>query len=286
MTGWRIVPRGAMRDRLGEGLLWSGREGALYWTDIFAPALNRLDLATGQVRRWAMPEMLGWVIERASGGFIAGFKSGFAELDLDPFTIRPIGNPYPGLPDNRLNDAKADAAGTIWAGSMSMSEGRRDGALYRLSPDRRWREMDKGYAVANGPAFSPDGRWLYHNDTGQGLVYRFALKDGEIADRKIFLRFEKDWGCPDGMTVDADGHLWIAHWGGGCVSRFTPDGQRERVVALPASQITNVCFAGERLNRLFATSAAHEQPGEPDAGCLFEIENPGATGIAPGLFAG
>lgn len=286
MTGWRIVPRGATRDILGEGLFWSARSHALYWTDIRAPALNRLCLAGGAVTRWPMPEKTGWVIERQSGGFIAGLKSGFAELALDPFAVKPFRNPCPEFPGNRLNDAKADAAGNIWAGSMPESEDRPDGALYRLAPDRSVTAMDTGYVVTNGPAFSPDGRWLYHTDSARRLVYRFAREGAALGPRETFIRFEDDWGYPDGMTVDAQGHVWIAHWGGSCISRFSPEGERGRVIALPASQITNACFAGEKLDRLFVTSAAYRKPDEPEAGCLFEIEQPGATGLAPGLFAG
>lgn len=286
MTGWRIVARGAQRDTLGEGLLWSVREGALYWTDIRAPALNRLMLDNGAIRRWTMPDLTGWVIERRLGGFIVGMRNGFAELSLEPLQITPFLNPFPEHPGNRMNDAKADANGAIWAGSMPMTEDVSTGALYRLGPDRRVTRMDNDYVVANGPAFSADGKTLYHTDSARRVIYRFALSKGALSDKEPFIRFEEDWGYPDGMTVDAQNHLWVAHWGGGGISRFTPDGMRERFIPLPASQITNVCFAGEKLERLFVTSAAYQKPEEQDAGCLFEIENPGATGIAPGLFAG
>lgn len=286
MADYRIIARD-MRDELGEGLVWSVRDDAVYWTDILAPALNRLSLADGTVTRWDMPEMIGWVIERNGvPGFIAGFKSGFAELELDPITVRPIADPEPQLPENRLNDAKADAQGRIWAGSMPVTADRPHGGLYRLDPDRSVHRMDEGYIVANGPAFCPEQRWLYHTDTGRGVVYRFALaEDGTITDRRPFICFEHDWGKPDGMTVDAEGYLWIAHWGGARVSRFTPKGRIERSIALPAAQITNVCFAGEGLDRMFVTSAAVDRDYEPLAGCLFEID-PGVRGLAPGLFGG
>jgi D-xylonolactonase len=284
---WRIVACGGQRDELGEGLLWSARENALYWTDILTPALNRLSLQDGQVQRWTMPEPIGWVIERSAGsGLIAGFMSGFAELDLAPLAVRPIVNPHPDVPDNRLNDAKADAQGRIWAGSMPFGADRPSGKLYRLDPDHSLHEMDHGYHVANGPAFSPDQRRLYHTDTVRGLVYRFALHpDGSLGARENFIAFEQDWGKPDGMTVDAQGHLWIAHWGGSRISRFSPDGALEHSIPLPAVQITNVCFAGEKLDRMFVTSAATGGLDAPN-GCLFEILAPGVTGLPPGCFGG
>lgn len=285
MADYAIVARD-VRDTLGEGLLWSARDNAVYWTDILAPALNRLSLADGQVTRWAMPEMIGWVIERRDApGFVAGLRSGFAELTLDPVTITPIADPEPGLSDNRLNDAKADRWGRIWAGSMPITADRPSGNLYRLDPDRTVTRVDSGYSVANGPAISPDQRWLYHTDTPSRQVYRFALDEDGVRHRTPFIRFERDWGYPDGMTVDAEGGLWIAHWGGARISRFTPEGKLDRSVALPASQITNIAFAGEGLDRMFVTSAADGLPDEKHAGALFEVDA-GVIGLPPGQFAG
>lgn len=287
MAAWTAIARDDVRDQLGEGLLWSERDNAVYWTDILAPALNRLSLADGAVEHWAMPEMIGWVIERAERpGLIAGFASGFAELTLDPLAIIPIADPEPDLPGNRLNDAKADSRGRIWAGSMPIGADRPSGSLYRFDPDHGIHRMDSGYIVANGPALSPDERWLYHTDTGQGCIYRFALgADGELHDRQPFVRFADDWGKPDGMTVDAEGGLWVAHWGGARVSRFTPEGRLDRSIPLPATQITNVCFAGPDLDRMFVTSAAVDRSYEPLAGSLFEVDA-GARGLPSGKYGG
>ncbi|SFR82366.1 SMP-30/gluconolactonase/LRE family protein [Sphingomonas jatrophae] len=286
MTGWRIVPRGGQRDTLGEGTVWSAREGALYWVDILAPALNRLVLATGNVTRWPMPEPLGWVVERTGGGFIAGLQSGFAELDLDPVRIRPIADPEPHLPGNRMNDGKADAHGAIWCGTMDMAEAADTGALYRFGPDRQIGRADSGYGVPNGPAFSTDGRWLYHSDTARRTVFRFPRLDAaRLGARETFITFAEEDGHPDGMTVDAQDHLWIAHWGGSRVSRFRPDGTLDRAIALPARQITNLAFCGDALDRLIVSSAAIGLPDSDVDGALFEVDA-GVRGCAPGLFAG
>jgi sugar lactone lactonase YvrE len=285
MADWVMIARD-VRDELGEGTCWSARENAIYWVDILGPALNRLSLADGSIARWAMPEPLGWVVERAGGGFIGGFKSGFAEIDLDPLTIRPIGDPEPELPGNRMNDGKADDAGNIWCGTMDMAEEADSGSFYRFGADRRWTRMDEGYRVPNGPAFSHDGQWLYHSDTARQTVYRFARReDGSIADRAPFIRFTEDDGYPDGMTVDAQGGLWIAHWGGGRISRFTPDGKLDRAIALPAKQITNITFAGDKLDRMFVSSAAVGLPASPYDGAFFEVQS-GAIGLPTGLYAG
>ena len=285
MTRWRVIERD-LRDTLGEGTLWSARDKALYWTDILAPALNRLSLADGRIERWVMPEPLGWVAERAGGGFIAGFRSGFARLSLDPLAVDPIGDPEPDLPGNRMNDGKADAAGHIWCGTMDMAEEADSGALYRFDPDGRWAKMDGGYGVPNGPAFSPCGRWLYHSDTAKRIMYRFArTEEGGLADREPFIHFSEENGYPDGMTVDAEGHLWVAHWGGGRISRFTPEGKLDRAIALPARQVTNISFAGPDLGRMFVTSAAVGLPASEYDGALFEVDA-GVRGLPTPLFAG
>jgi sugar lactone lactonase YvrE len=277
----------AVGATLGEGPLWSAREGAVYFVDIKAPAVHRLSLESGACRSWAMPEPIGWLIERRERpGFIAGFKSGFADLTLDPLTIRPIGGPEPDLPGNRMNDGAADACGRIWAGTMDNAEQAATGALYRLDPDQTWRRMDQGYRVTNGPAFSPDGATLYHTDSARRVVYRFDLgPDGELRNKAEFVRFDEAWGYPDGMTCDIDGGVWIAHWAGSRVSRFASDGRLDRSIALPVSQVTSCVFVGDALDRMFVTSARIGREDEPMAGALFEVD-PGVRGLECGMFGG
>ena len=285
MAQWQIVERG-QRDQLGEGACWSARDQAFYWVDILAPALNRLSTDDGAITRWAMPEPLGWIVRRQAGGLIGGFQSGVAEIELEPVSIQPVVDPEPHLPGNRMNDGKADAQGRIWFGTMDMAEDADSGALYRLDHDRQWTRLDEGYRVPNGPAFSLDGQWLYHSDTARQTIYRFALSDdGSIADRTPFVRFGEDDGYPDGITVDAAGGLWVAHWGGSRISRFAPDGTLDRAIPLPARQITNMAFAGKKLDRLFVTSAATGLPESPYDGALFEVD-PGTTGLATHEFFG
>ena len=281
-----MIIDGSGRSLLGEGPLWSERENAVLWVDILGQRLHRLSLANGEISCWDMPEPIGWVIERQfAPGFIAGFASGFAELDLDPLKIRPIGDPEPDLPCNRLNDAKADPAGRIWAGTMAADCKGMEGSLYRLDPDRHWTRVDRPYGIANGPAISADGKTLYHTDTARRTIYRFEmLDDGAVGPRCVHIRFELDWGWPDGMTLDADGGLWVAHWGSGRVSRFAPDGTLERSIELPASQITSCTFAGEYLDRMFVTSAA-DGVDELHAGKLFEVD-PGCRGLPTQKFGG
>ncbi len=279
----RIIARDC-RDILGEGLLWSVRDNALYWTDIIGQKLWRLSFANHEICHWNMPETIGWIIERAAGGFVVGLQSGFHALSLDPFELTLIANPHPERPGNRLNDAKADKWGRIWAGSMAhsrqpVSEWPSTGALYRLDPGGQVTRHDDGLTIANGPALSPDGRTLYHTDSRAGLVWKFALADdGSLGPRQPHLSFDLQGGAPDGMTCDRDGGLWIAFYNGARVARFHPDGRLDRQIALPTPQITNVCFAGPDLDRMFVTSAGDGRDDDPFAGALFELDS-GAIGL-------
>lgn len=282
----RVVARDR-RDRLGEGLLWSPRDDAVYWTDILSRRINRLALADGSVSSWELPDVVGWLIERERGGFVAGVGRAFVALTLDPLSIETLAAPEPEREGNRFNDAKADAAGRIFAGSMPFACDRPSGSLYRLDPDGRATRLEDGYTIPNGPAIGvdADGPFLLHTDTALDTIFRHSLHDdGSLGERRPFIVFEPGWGHPDGMCLDADGGLWVACWGAGCVARFDPAGARERTIALPASQITNVAFAGEALDRMFVTSAA-DGVDEVAGGGLFEVDA-GCRGLLPFRFRG
>jgi sugar lactone lactonase YvrE len=283
-----ILRRSAPGAILGEGPLWSKRDQCVYWVDILSHNLHAYYL-NGESKTWHFPEPIGWVIERAQGGFIAGLMSGFAEVTLEPLTIKHIATPYPHEPENRLNDAKADDRGRIWAGSMHKPITKVSGAFYRLNTDLSWQEVDGPYKIANGPTFSADHARVYHTDTGRSEIYVFDVIDGELANKTLWLTFPEDWGGPDGMTTDAQGGIWIAHWGPGKVTRFNPDATVDFSIDLPARQITSLCFAGDNLDRVFVTSAAENLPEDREGGTLFEIPAPllrGHTGLEPQKFGG
>ncbi|HVF93007.1 MAG TPA: SMP-30/gluconolactonase/LRE family protein [Sphingomonas sp.] len=281
----RTVER-ARCDRLGEGLLWSAREDAVYWVDILGKRLNRVSLADDRVDDWAMPDVLGWVIERENApGFVAGLGRRFVALTLDPVAVETIAAPEDERDGNRFNDAKADPQGRIWAGSMPFGCDRPSGSVYRLDTDGTATRVADDYTIPNGPAIGPAGDFMLHTDTAERTIYRYTIRDdGTLADRAPFIVFETGWGDPDGMTFDAEGGLWVACWGGACVRRFTPDGRFERQIDLPATQITNCAFAGAGLDRMFVTSAA-DGVEEVDGGALFEVD-PGCRGLAPYRFQG
>lgn len=160
------------------------------------------------------------------------------------------------MPTYRLNDSKAYANGSIYFGTMDNDEKDSRGSLYRLRPDASVEQLDSGYLVTNGPAFSVDGNRMYAPDSARAVMYCFDMTaDGGIANKREFVRFKEGESYPDGMTVDADDHLWITHFGGSRVSRFSPAGELVTSIPLPAANITNCAFGGARMDRLFVTSA-------------------------------
>lgn len=282
----RVVER-LGRDMLGEGPVWDTRRAELLWVDIMAPCVHRLSLASGLVQTLMVDETIGWVLPRSSASdHVAGFRDGFHFLDLDTGDRRLIGAPESDRPQNRLNDGKIDSAGRIWAGSKDDCDQVASGALYRLDPTLEWTRCDDGYGVANGPTFSPDGRTLYHTDSAIRQIYAFSVaEDGALSNKRPWVSFEEAWGYPDGMTTDSQGCLWVAHWGGGRVSRFSPAGELILSIDLPATNITSCAFAGAQLDRLFVTSSRLGCEDEEYAGALFEIEA-GVTGLPTTGFAG
>ncbi len=274
-------------DTLGEGPIWSPSRNAVLWVDIFGMRVHEFELEKERITSWSVPERIGWIVEREGRqDFVAGLKTGFVHLQLNPFSIRHIGNPEPDRPTNRMNDAKTDAAGRIWAGTKDDGDQIASGALYKLDPDFTWSRQDDGYLVTNGPAFSPDGKTMYHTDSGLRTVFAFDMnEESELSRKRLFLKFKEEWGYPDGMAMDAEGGLWIAHWDGGRISRFCPDGSLDRSISIPATNITSIVFAGPRLDRMFVTSAALGCEGEPLAGALFEVAA-GVRGHPVRAFAG
>lgn len=277
------------RAILGEGPVWVAREAALYWVDIVGGRLMRWT-GEGGAADIGIDRPLCSIVPREGGGFIGGSYNGFVSISAES-QIAPIADPEPHLPGNRMNDGKVDRAGRFWAGTMDGAEQGGTGSLYRLDPDLRWVMVDTGYGVTNGPAFSPDGRTLYHTDSGAQRVYAFDLaEDGRAANKRVFAQFGPGEGYPDGMTVDAEGCLWIAFWDGWCLRRLSPAGERIAELRVPVQRPTSCAFGGDNLDRLFITSARRdlttaELEGQPQAGGLF-VADVGVRGIAERPFAG
>ncbi len=281
---------------LGEGPMWSGREQALYWVDILSRRLYRWDLSDAPLQSWDFGEEISALAERARHpGLIVALRRGFALFD--PATgaaPRYLHQPEPDQPGNRFNDGRCDAAGRFWAGSMDFACQDPTGALYRYDPDGTCTLHDEGFAVTNGPAW-PGGQegGMFFNDTVQGRTYRydFDAASGRLSNRTLWKRWSPEEGVPDGMTADAEGRLWIAHWGGSCVTCHDPATAQELArIDLPVSQVTHCAFGGPGLRTLFITSARvgltpEQLQAQPLAGALFAAQLD-VAGLPANLFGG
>lgn len=277
---------------LGEGPTWLAREGRLAWVDILAPALHLGDPATGHFVTHPMPELIGAVVPAASGGFVAAMQGGFRRIDPGTGAVTEIASPEAGQPGNRFNDGKCDRRGRFWAGTLAIDTTPDQGALWRLDPDASVRRMESRVHVSNGLGWSPDDRVFYFTDSGRRTIwaYDFDLEKGTIANRRVFASLGEGEGTPDGLTVDAEGHVWVAVWDGWRLIRYAPDGSVERVVALPVPRPTSVAFGGEGFRTLFVTTArirlsAQMLSEAPLSGSVLALE-PGVAGLPEPVFGG
>lgn len=278
---------------LGEGPLWDERTRRLYWVDIKAPAIWRYDPATGATRSWPMPHRIGAIALRQNGALVAALKPGFAFVDLDSNRIEIIARPEPDMPDNRLNDGACDAKGRFWAGSMDDMEKAPSGHLYRLNPDRTVARFEAGFVVTNGVRWSNDGKRLYFVDSAARTIwaYAFDMATGTPGSRELFAKLPDDEGYPDGLCVDAEDHVWSAHWAGARITRYRPDGAKDRVIEIPAPNVTSCCFGGEDFATLYVTTARVGVDGKalalaPQAGGVFAVTGLGVKGGPSPRFAG
>ncbi len=278
---------------LGEGPVWDERAQVLYWVDIKAPAIWRLDPATGTTTSWPMPHRIGAIALRENGGLIAAMKPGIAFVDLDADKVEIIARPEPGMPDNRLNDGACDAMGRFWAGSMDDTETNPTGHLYRINADRSIARFEAGFVVTNGIRWSNDNKRMYFVDSVARTIwsYDFDLASGTPGPRRVFAQLTEAEGYPDGLCVDAQDHVWGAHWAGSRLTRYRPDGTKERTIAIPAPNVTCCCFGGANLDTLYVTTARiglsdDDLNAAPKTGGVFAVTGLGIKGRPSARFAG
>ena len=280
-----------VRAELGECPVWSPEENALYWIDIYAGRLNRFDPATRKNRHWTLPEPIGSFALSDDGSVLVALKSGLWRFDLATGQRVVLAQPETRLRNNRLNDGRCDRQGRFWVGSMEdpVDAAMPKGSLYRFTADRQCTRMVGDLFVANGLAFSPDGRVLYHSDSFRTVrriwAWDFDTDDGVISNRRLFVDTEGMPGRPDGGAIDADGCYWMAGNDGWEIVRFTPQGRIDRRIALPIAKPSMLSFGGPRLDVIYVTSI---RPGkglseQPQAGSLFAVEA-GVTGLAEPRF--
>ena len=289
------------RDKLGEGCFWDAETQALWWLDAIVPsAIHRLHVASGDYRRWQFSEMVTAMAKRRDGTLIVGGARGVNFFNPGTGALTPVTRLDADKPMNRGNDGACDAKGRFWFGTMMNNVGTygadvpitaSTGTLYRIAADGTATAMEHDIGVSNGPCWSPDNKTFYFTDSMAQVIwaYDFDLEAGTISNRRV-LNDTKDFGYPDGATVDRDGFVWSARWQGSCVLRIDPKGRIDRVVPMPAKRVTNVCFGGAKLDTLYVTtSRLHVAESHlrryPLQGGLFCFD-PGITGFEKHAFAG
>lgn len=272
---------------LGEGPVWDACRQCLWWVDIEPGLVHRYMPSTGQYRMLPAGDRCSSLVLCTSGNLMLTLKDGFAELDPVSGAKSYLARVEADLPENRFNDGKCDPAGRFWAGTMDYRNGVTGaGKLYMLNHDRSVEARLSGITCSNGMAWSADHTVFYYIDTPSREVaaYRYDRATGNIYDKRVAVHIPADQGLPDGMTIDSEGMLWVALWGGSAVARYDPySGKRMAVIELPVSNVTSCTFGGEHLEDLYITTArsglsAHELSQQPLAGAVFVCRSVGVRG--------
>ncbi|MCY9697824.1 SMP-30/gluconolactonase/LRE family protein [Paenibacillus alginolyticus] len=270
---------------LAEGPCWNAEQRLLYWVDIIGKKFGRFDPETGLNEDFPVGEYVGAVVCAGENEVVLATQSGFQRYQMQQRKLAPLVDPESHLPGNRFNDGKCDASGRFWAGTMEIIEKEATGSLYVLETDQSYRKVYGGVGVSNGIAWSLDEKVMYYIDSMKKLVLAFEYEavKGEISNPRILIDFRNEQGFPDGMTIDEEGMLWIAHWDGWQVSRWNPKtAQKIDSIAIPAAKVTSCIFGGDELDTLYVTTARkglqEDQAGDqPHAGGIFAVK-PGVKG--------
>jgi sugar lactone lactonase YvrE len=275
-----------------ESPVWDAKRGGLWWLDIPRGEVHFLDPSNGHDRRWVVGQPVGCLALTREGDVLLAMRAGLTVANSD-LAETPVRWGLPGEPvGNRPNDGRVDSWGRFWIGTMAMDKRPNAGSLYRADLDAKppeiVRMLDR-VSISNGIDWSPEDDLMYYADspTRRIDVFDWDPAAGMASRRRTFATLSPDDGVPDGLCVDADGHIWVALWGGGAVRRYRPDGALDREVRLSVTNVTSCAFGGSELDELFITTAAgdlneEQLAAEPAAGAIFWYR-PGCQGRQPNL---
>lgn len=263
---------------VAESPVWDDGSGELVWVDIPAGFIRRWRPGTGVVSTLAVGQPVGAIALQRGGGLVAAVRDGFAVVDEAIGTTTPCAVIEADRPNIRMNDGKCDRAGRFWAGTMAEDMRPGAGCLYRLDPDLKVTTVLTGVSLSNGIGWSPDDRTMYYVDSVEHTIdaFEFDLSHGRLGVRRPFVAIDPGDGMPDGISVDADGNVWVALWGGGVVRRYLRTGDLDVVVQFPVAQVTSCTLGGPDLRDLYVTSAsrglsAEDRGRQPHAGAIFHV---------------
>ncbi|MFT4015577.1 MAG: SMP-30/gluconolactonase/LRE family protein [Agriterribacter sp.] len=277
---------------LGEGAIWHPLEHALYWVNIEGKTLHIYDPATKELKTFNMGERIGTVVFDKHGNTIAALQNGIHTIDIQTGELSLIANPLPHK-DIRFNDGKCDPEGRFWVGSMHINQVEGAGSLYRMDHDLGIHKILDGITVSNGIVWSLDKKLMYYIDSPLKRVDVFDYENatGNVRNRRIAFTIPEGLGSPDGMTIDNEGYLWIAVWGGSCVGKFDPlTGEMKLKIIVPAPHVTSCAFGGNDMDTLYITTARENLTEDelrkyPLSGSVFSAK-PNSKGIPAHFFKG
>lgn len=276
---------------LAEGSIWHPTEQKLYWVDIENGELHRYDSEEDHDEMFKLPQRIGTVVPIKSGGMLGGLEDQVAKIDMNTKTFEKLVDLEKDRPGNRCNDGKCDPAGRFWVGTMGLNAEEQAGSLYRVDRNGQVRKMLDQLTIPNGLIWSHDHKTFYHIDSPESIVkaYNFDIDSGSISNPRTVIKIPEKLGLPDGMTIDEEGMLWVAIFGGSMVGRWNPEnGEIIEKVTLPVPHITSCAFGGPELDTLYITSAQHELDEEqkkrfPLSGGIFKAK-PGIKGVKASFF--
>lgn len=272
---------------LGEGPVWVTKRKLVCWIDILNGLIHQYSPLHKKHTTIPVHQMIGTIAPCTNGNLVAALQNGFAFINRETGNIDMITDPEDHLPNNRFNDGKCDPAGRFWAGSMAISEEKGAGSVYALYKNLKSIKKISGVTISNGMAWSSDGKTFYYIDTPtfEIVAYDYEIATGNISNKKTIIKIDEKEGNPDGMTIDRDGMLWVAHWDGWQLTRWNPaTGEKLGSIRMPVAKVTSCTFGGEALDDLYITSARvglteKELEQQPLAGSLFVIKNCGYQGM-------
>jgi sugar lactone lactonase YvrE len=271
---------------LGEGPVWDAARNEIIWVDIKEGAIHQYSFANENLKTFSMGELIGCVALSSNDGLVFASRSGFGLFNRITGIKTFLHHPETHLPMNRFNDGKCDVAGRLWAGTMAIDETLGSGSVYQFDGKNSVKKIENT-TISNGMAWNADNTFLYYIDTPtfEVVSYQYDQITGNISNKKTILHIPQEEGHPDGMTIDTEGMLWIAHWDGWQITRWNPNtGKQLSHIKLPVARVTSCTFGGPELKDLFITSARkglteEELKNQPLAGALFVIKDCGYQGL-------